>query len=67
MQWEEFKSESELVDDLCADHGIPTRRMEVTNRFFDYVRSPGSMPEWERANMLAKYYVSTKGVELARC
>ena len=40
---------------------------QVTNRFFDYVRSPGSMPEWERVNMLAKYYVSTKGVALARC
>ncbi len=38
---------------------------QVTNRFFDYVKSPASMPGWERANMLAKYYVSTKGVELS--
>jgi len=37
---------------------------QVTNRFFDYLKSPGSMPAWERANMLAKYWVSTKGVEL---
>jgi hypothetical protein len=36
---------------------------QVTNRFFEYLRSPGSMPAWERPNMLAKYYVSTKGVE----
>jgi predicted dehydrogenase len=36
---------------------------QVTNRFFDYLKSPGSMPAWERANMLAKYWVSTKGVE----
>jgi len=38
---------------------------QVTNRFFDYLRLPGSMPAWERPNMLAKYLVSTKGVELS--
>jgi predicted dehydrogenase len=37
---------------------------QVTNRFFDYLKKPGTMPVWERANMLAKYWVSTKGVEL---
>jgi predicted dehydrogenase len=37
---------------------------QVAARFFDYVKSPQSMPAWERPNMLAKYYVSTKGVEL---
>jgi hypothetical protein len=39
---------------------------QVTNRFFDYLKSPRSMPEWEKPNMLAKYYVSTKGTELGR-
>jgi len=38
---------------------------QVTNRVFDYLESPGSIPGWERANMLAKYWVSTKGVELS--
>jgi predicted dehydrogenase len=37
---------------------------QVANRFFDYVKSPQSMPAWERPNMLAKYYVSTTGVTL---
>jgi predicted dehydrogenase len=37
---------------------------QVATRFFDYVKSPQSMPGWERPNMLAKYYVSTKGVDL---
>ena len=37
---------------------------QVATRFFDYVKSPQSMPAWERPNMLAKYYVSTKGVDL---
>src|SRR3954449_92406 len=31
---EEFKSESELVDGLCPDHGIPPERIEETNWFF---------------------------------
>ena len=39
---------------------------QVAKHFFEYVKSPKSMPAWERPNMLAKYYVSTKGVELAR-
>jgi len=38
----------------------------VAQRFFQYVQSPASMPAWERSFMLAKYYVTTKGVELAR-
>jgi predicted dehydrogenase len=36
---------------------------QVTNRFFEYVTSPKSMPAWETPYMLAKYFVSTKGVE----
>ncbi len=39
---------------------------QVTNRFAEYLQSAKSMPAWERANMLAKYYVSTRGVELSR-
>jgi predicted dehydrogenase len=39
---------------------------QVTNQFFEYLKSPKSVPGWEKTNMLAKYYVSTKGVELGR-
>jgi hypothetical protein len=38
---------------------------QVARRFFDYVKDPKSLPAWERSYMLAKYYVSTVGVELA--
>ena len=38
----------------------------VCRRFLDYVRDPDSLPAWEKPNMLAKYYVTTKGIELAR-
>jgi hypothetical protein len=39
---------------------------QVTKRFFEYLRAPQSMPSWENPNMLAKYYVTTKGVELSQ-
>lgn len=39
---------------------------EVTRHFLDYLRSPASLPRWETANMLAKYYVTTRAVELSR-
>ena len=35
-------------------------------RFLEYVKNPRTMPAWEKPNMLAKYYVTTRGVELAR-
>jgi hypothetical protein len=38
----------------------------VARRFLDYVRNPEALPAWEKANMLAKYYVTTMGVELGR-
>jgi predicted dehydrogenase len=39
---------------------------EVTSRFLEYLKAPGSVPGWEKANMLAKYAVTTRGTELSR-
>lgn len=39
---------------------------DVTNQFFAYLPSPQTVPAWEKANMLVKYYVTTKGVEAAQ-
>jgi predicted dehydrogenase len=39
---------------------------QVTTRFLQYVRDRRTLPAWERPNMLAKYYVTTKGTELSR-
>lgn len=39
---------------------------QVTNRFFDYLKSPAAIPAWEQSNMLVKYFISTRGVEIAR-
>jgi len=38
---------------------------QVTNQFFEYLKKPDLFPAWENPNMLAKYYVSTKGTELS--
>jgi predicted dehydrogenase len=35
---------------------------QVLGQFLQYLGSPKSMPAWERANMIAKYTVSTTGV-----
>ena len=39
---------------------------QVTASYLRYVRDPLTLPAWERPNMLAKYYVTTKGTELSR-
>lgn len=54
--------------------GIPSRFRvgheahfaEVTKQFLRYVRGQDTMPTWEKPNMLAKYGVTTRGVELSR-
>lgn len=38
----------------------------VVRRFLEYVGNPALLPAWETPNMLAKYYVTTMGVHLAR-
>jgi predicted dehydrogenase len=38
---------------------------QVTNRFFDYLRGE-AFPAWENPNMVAKYFVSTRGVEMSQ-
>ncbi len=39
---------------------------EVTRQFLAYLAGPRALPAWERPNMLAKYHVTTRGVQLAR-
>ena len=38
---------------------------QVTNAFFGYLRNPAAFPAWENPNMLAKYEVSTRGVDVS--
>lgn len=38
---------------------------QVAESFFNFLVNR-DMPEWERANTLAKYYITTKAVEIAK-
>lgn len=38
----------------------------LVERFLSYIRRPEAVPAWEKPNMIAKYYVTTKAVQLAR-
>lgn len=39
---------------------------QVTKQFLRYLRQQAPLPAWEKPNMIAKYLVSTRGVELSR-
>jgi predicted dehydrogenase len=39
---------------------------EVAGQFFQYLEDPKLLPAWEKPNMLAKYWLTTQGVEWAR-
>ena len=45
-----------------------TRRtsLQVMSHYLDYLTGRDVLPAWERANMLAKYYVTTAGTEMSR-
>ncbi|MBO0722345.1 MAG: oxidoreductase [Blastocatellia bacterium] len=53
-----------VIPDKYRD-GHEAHFAEVTRRFLEYLRNPAVMPSWERSNMLAKYYTTTKGLELS--
>jgi hypothetical protein len=38
----------------------------IADRFAGYVRNPETLPKWEKANMLVKYWITTQGVKAAR-
>jgi predicted dehydrogenase len=38
---------------------------QVVEKFLQYMKSPKSMPVWERPNMLAKYFVTTTGTQMS--
>jgi predicted dehydrogenase len=37
---------------------------QVTNHFSQYLKAPDTLPAWEKSNMLVKYFICTKGVEM---
>ncbi len=54
-----------MIPDACRK-GHEAHFAELCQHFLGYVRNPKTLPAWEKSNMLAKYFVTTKGVLLAR-
>jgi hypothetical protein len=53
-----------VPDGLRTNH--ESHFAQVTARFLAYLKDPRTIPAWEKANMLAKYYVTTGGTELSQ-
>ncbi|MGH7250002.1 MAG: putative oxidoreductase C-terminal domain-containing protein, partial [Minisyncoccia bacterium] len=53
-----------VIPDKYKD-GHEAHFAQVTKNFLEYLQK-GDMPSWEVPNMLAKYYTTTKALELAR-
>ena len=65
-KFEEKNGEMRIVIPDRYRVGHEAHFAQVAQKFFEYMKSPNSLPVWERPNMLAKYYVSTMGVEKAQ-
>jgi predicted dehydrogenase len=63
---EQHADEARLVIPERFRVGHEEHFAQVTRRFFEYVKAPQTLPSWEKSNMLMKYFITTKGVELAR-
>jgi len=60
---EESGAEARLVIPERFRVGHEAHFAQVTNKFSGYLKSPKTLPAWEKPNMLVKYFISTKGVE----
>jgi len=38
---------------------------QVTEQFLEYLKDPGAIPAWEKANMITKYFITSNGVDLS--
>ncbi len=63
---EQKEHEARLVIPQRFRVGHEEHFAQVARRFLSYTKDPQSLPAWERSFMLAKYYVSTRGVEVAQ-
>ena len=63
---EERGAEIHVTVPAALREGHEAHFAQVATNFLGYVRDRRTLPAWERPNMLAKYYVTTRGTELSR-
>ena len=63
---EDLGAEARLLipDDLRTSH--ESHFAAVMDEYVRYFHTPRAVPTWERPNLLARYFITTKAVELAR-
>lgn len=63
---DDLASEARIVipDDLRTGH--ESHFAAVMDEYVRYFNTPRAVPPWERPNALAKYFITTKAVEMAR-
>jgi hypothetical protein len=53
-----------VPDNLHTSH--ESHFATVMNEYVRYYQTPRAVPHWERPNLLAKYYITTRAVEMSR-
>jgi hypothetical protein len=61
VKLERSGAETHIAIPAAARVGHEAHFGQVTSRFFEYLKSPASLPAWEKSNMLVKYYITTSG------
>ena len=64
IQLEEIDNGYKVVVPEIYNVGHEAHFNEVTVRFLEYLKE-GKLPDWEVPNMLVKYYITTKALEMA--
>jgi predicted dehydrogenase len=66
LEVEDRSTEARVVipDDQRTDH--ETHFAEVLGEFVRYFNAPRAVPDWERVNVLTRYFITTRAVQLAR-
>jgi hypothetical protein len=62
----DLATEAQLIITDVLRTGHEAHFSAVLEEFARYFNTPRAVPPWERANALARYYITTKGVELGR-
>jgi predicted dehydrogenase len=58
---EQHAGEAHIVIPQKLRVGHEDHFAQVTNRFFEYLKAPATLPAWEQSNMLVKYFITTGG------
>lgn len=65
IELKKFAKGWEIVIPAKYDTGHESHFAQVANKYMEYLKA-GKLPEWEVPNMIAKYYLTTSALKLAK-